>query len=198
MKGLWFLTVAFISVWIPVALQKACCKRLLASFFWVLTKGQFQGKSVHFSPITFYIGYLGTVIYPELLTLSNIWQHFCYYQQHDKNLWVFTIPSALSLWNHFWRNLVFYFIQNCSLVTWSSLRCSGIVQCLHHCCTSGSLYVMQILLRSGMGCTAVALYIAFKDANIWDFISSASETQALGAEIAEVLLFNLFSNGGLI
>lgn len=198
MKGLWFLTVAFICVWIPVALQKACCKRLLASFLWILTKGRFQGEAVRFSPITFYIGYLGTVIYLELLTLSNIWQCFCCYQQHDKNLWVFTIPSTLSLWDHFWRNCVFYFIQNCSLLTWSSLWCGGIVQHLCRCCTSGSLYVMQILLHSGMGCTAVALYIAFKDTNNLDFISSTSEVQALGAEIAEVLLFNLFSSGGLI
>jgi len=49
-----------------------------------------------------------------------------------------------------------------------------------------------------MGCTAVALYIYFKDVNDWNLISLTSETQALCREIAEVLLLNLVSSGGLI
>lgn len=54
------------------------------------------------------------------------------------------------------------------------------------------------LLLSGMGCTAVALYIAFRDVNNHVFISSASKIQAPGPEIAEVLLLNLFSNREVI
>lgn len=37
-----------------------------------------------------------------------------------------------------------------------------------------------------MGCTAVALYFAFRDVHDHEFISSTSETQAPGPEIAGV------------
>lgn len=55
---------------------KACYKRLLILFLWILTKGKFQEETVQFSPITFHIGYLGTVICLELLTSSSISQNF--------------------------------------------------------------------------------------------------------------------------
>lgn len=63
---------------------KACCKRPLILVLWILTKGQFQGEAVQFSPISFRIGYLGTVICLEFLTLTKYLTAFCHYQRDDQ------------------------------------------------------------------------------------------------------------------
>lgn len=160
MKSLWFFTVAFISVWISVAVRKLAVKDFSLCFV-NTRKGSVSWGSGSVLPLShFILVTLGTVICLELLTLSSIWQNFAITSRMIKSLGFHHSQHTEfmgPLLNQ--RNPIFYFTWNCSLLTWFFLQCSVIVWCLLRCCTSVSLYVMQMPLPSfwdGMhSCSAI-------------------------------------------
>lgn len=135
--------MAFISVWVSV--QKLALEGF--SFcFCKYSEGQFWEEAVQFSSITFHMSYLATVICLVLLMFSSIWQNFAIKSRmiksvsfHNSQCTEFMRPFLLNQRNHsLFHMQLFSTYLICLPMQW-------IVWGLLCCCTSVSLYVLQLL-----------------------------------------------------